>query len=217
MATVSTECNKWFYFMWGAIGFIIGCCICSVIRALSSTDPSNSPQPDLSNCPPFDLSKCPQQTQCPLTKATHIIGQKVRISLNGNYLHITEMEIFDDTGSLLSSNKPVVSKNPLWQDNSPAGLAKLTDGKYSNFVHTNNGDEYIVVDLGQMSRIGKIVIYNRVDCCKNRIKTATVSILDQTDSPVFTSSPIQYGSNVFVLRAPFESGNPPEYYPNADV
>ena len=75
--------------------------------------------------------------------------------------------MFDESGVNLASNKNVTGSNE-------GGMFKfinLVDGDKTNFAHTYGGaDEvdFLQVDLGAVKKIKKIVITNRVDCCKSR-------------------------------------------------
>lgn len=62
---------------------------------------------------------------------------------------------------------------------------------YYNFVHTSCYDvPWIEVDLGSVVPIYKIVIWNRKDCCQERILGAVLSILNNDKEMVYISNPI---------------------------
>jgi len=55
---------------------------------------------------------------------------------------------------------------------------KLTDGITNVMgVHTNGGDQqWLVIDLGEVKKIDKIVVYNRPDCCGERTVPLKVEV-----------------------------------------
>ncbi len=46
------------------------------------------------------------------------------------------------------------------------------------FYAGKSKDEYFMVDLGKDEKISKVILYNRADCCQNRISGAKVQLLD---------------------------------------
>ncbi|RED94621.1 putative secreted protein (Por secretion system target) [Marinoscillum furvescens DSM 4134] len=56
--------------------------------------------------------------------------------------------------------------------------------------HTTTQDNpWWQVDLGGKYFIDRLIIYNRTDCCSNRLSNFTVAILDEADHVVFTENP----------------------------
>ena len=75
--------------------------------------------------------------------------------------------------------------------NADASLAidGVTDGVFANnsVTHTDsNSNSWWELDLAQTSDIDQIVIYNRVDCCAEKLSNFSVSILDESDNVVWT-------------------------------
>lgn len=61
----------------------------------------------------------------------------------------------------------------------PAALA--IDGEFENFTHTAAGVNLPAaweLDLGETYAIGSVVLHNRRDCCRSRLRDVTVLILD---------------------------------------
>ena len=67
-----------------------------------------------------------------------------------------------------------------------------TDGDPSNFTHTATGDltPFWEVDLEGRFLIDHVVLFNRTDCCAERLYNITVDVYDATDAIVY-SSPVQ--------------------------
>ncbi|VVM22050.1 hypothetical protein BSPWISOXPB_3048 [uncultured Gammaproteobacteria bacterium] len=62
-----------------------------------------------------------------------------------------------------------------------------TDGKFLDGSTTHTNDEqgaWWQVDLGSKKNISQIIIYNRTDCCANRLRTTKLAFLiKQTSAP----------------------------------
>ncbi|SEH56359.1 hypothetical protein BAZSYMA_V2ACONTIG327401_0 [Bathymodiolus azoricus thioautotrophic gill symbiont] len=64
-----------------------------------------------------------------------------------------------------------------------------TDGEFLNgsTTHTNiEQGAWWQVDLGSKKNINEIIIYNRIDCCANRLSNYQVSISDKADFSTHT-------------------------------
>jgi hypothetical protein len=64
-----------------------------------------------------------------------------------------------------------------------------TDGYFLNQSTTHTKLEYKPwwqVDLGSQKKINKIIIYNRTDCCVNRLSAYRVSISNEADFSTHT-------------------------------
>ena len=100
-------------------------------------------------------------------------------------LNIAEIEVFDKNNTNLSYQKGVTGSSE-YPD--PHLWVNLTDGNKTNFAHTLGRieTEYdsMTIDLGGETEISKIVITNRTDCCKNRIVSAKIEILDNANNIV---------------------------------
>ena len=81
--------------------------------------------------------------------------------------------------------------------------ANLIDGNYDNIAHTTDVNDgiWIRVNLAQTSQVFKIAIYNRKDCCKDRITGISVYI-KQNDKDVKYCATIKakIDKYVFVCR-----------------
>jgi hypothetical protein len=66
---------------------------------------------------------------------------------------------------------------------------QAVDGELSTFSHTGDGDlaPWWSVDLGEDARIDRVDLYNRLDCCAERLYNITVEVLD-ADGDVVTAS-----------------------------
>ena len=83
------------------------------------------------------------------------------------------------TGSLLSLGKPAVQSSTGWGGVSSRGVDGYTDGKYGKrkCTHTkNSGDPWWKVDLGDFYRVEKVVLWNRQDCCGDRLSGVRIEV-----------------------------------------
>jgi YD repeat-containing protein len=118
-------------------------------------------------------------------------GRYVRVQLSGtNYLSLAEVEVFGTVSpSNLALNKSATqSSDPGWGGPPSKAVDGNTDGAWANnsVTHTNNDSQaWWQVDLGAVQSIGTIKVWNRTDCCGDRLSNFYVLV---SDSPFqFTS------------------------------
>ena len=140
------------------------------------------------------------QTSVPTPSATIAVGAQgryVRIQLSGtNFLSLAEVQVI---GSLLPSGTDLAKGKPATQSSLitgfPYGAAALavdgnTDGNYwdASVSHTNNdANAWWQVDLGSSANIGSVVVWNRTDCCSDRLNDYWIFVSNTpfaaTDTP----------------------------------
>src|SRR5262249_52864220 len=79
----------------------------------------------------------------------------------------------------------------------PASLA--IDGDFDNFTHTAAGVNVPAtweLDLGDSYYLQAIVLHNRADCCRSRLRDITVSILDAPGGNLLFQSELLNPENV---------------------
>lgn len=74
----------------------------------------------------------------------------------------------------------------------------VTDLGHPNHWHSANGDldPWWMVDLGEVSIIKEIVLWNRVDCCQLRLQDITVEILDPAQGVGYKSALLNPGNEL---------------------
>jgi len=145
-------------------------------------------------------------------KITQTKAQDLTIAGNEddqNYIiNLAEVEVYDSGNTLVSNNKEVTGSS-VYSDDHP--WANLVDGNKTNFAHTKGRTateiDNMKIDLGAVKEITKIVITNRTDCCKDRIKGLKVQILDESNVAIKQTPEItlENGSNaadVYTLTFP---------------
>ncbi len=124
------------------------------------------------------------------TTGSPIRGRYVRVQLNGtNYLSLAEVQIYAPALVNLAYNKPATQSSTYH----PYGAAShavdgKTDGVWSNLsvTHTNDEDQpSLTVDLGSSQPIAGVVLWNRTDCCSDRLSNFRLML--SNDNSTWTS------------------------------
>jgi len=108
-------------------------------------------------------------------------------------MNVAELEVYDINGNNVALHKPVTASSlHLGKLDHAIGLTDgLTDGNFNDtFAHTSNqevGTEvWFEVDLQQTYKIKEIKIYNRTDCCWDRLDNMLVLLYDENRNLVKT-------------------------------
>ena len=97
---------------------------------------------------------------------------------NDHWMNIAECEVFSG-GTNVAKNKKVTQSTLFSPNFKPS---TLVDGNKDNFVHTHNNDfEWFLIDLGEEYEIEKVVITNRRECCKHRLRNTIIEISKTVD------------------------------------
>lgn len=118
----------------------------------------------------------PSQTTFKFPK---IKANQVRIQLNGtNYLSLAEVTVKGN----LALGRPATQSTTDYGGVAPRAVDGSTNGNWSNISVTHTGYQsqpWWKVDLSQQRPIGEVVIWNRTDCCTDRLANYAVELLDQ--------------------------------------
>ena len=95
---------------------------------------------------------------------------------------------FDGPGSTTSENLALFQPTTQSTDGYGRTGAQAVDGELATFSHTNLGDldPWWEVDLGGAMWVESVTLYNRLDCCRERLYNLTVSLSDDAGA-VYTS------------------------------
>lgn len=122
-------------------------------------------------------------------------------SSGDHYINISQIVCYDVTGKNVSQEKTVTASSKYTNEQNPNSL---TDGSLiarpypSGFTSKNPTGDWVRINLGNDYQIDKCVIYNRSDCCGNRINGASLRLLDKSES-LLTAKKIEgQGSSVEV-------------------
>lgn len=120
--------------------------------------------------------------------SVNAVGRYVRIQLAGTgILQLAEVQLFGSRRSDLSNVAlaGTASQSSTYQDNNgfAASIANdgttNDDGSPNRFTHTKNDvNSWWELDLGQVVEVDSVLLYNRADCCSNRLSDFTVFASD---------------------------------------
>lgn len=127
--------------------------------------------------------------------AVNRAGRFVKVQLNDNGalrpLSLAEVEVL--AGRNLARGKVATQSSEYGAEPGPASLAidGLTNGVHSAGTVTHTGimenTPWWQVDLGSVQPVGEVVLYNRTDCCSNRL--SNFKLMLSTDGMSFTEYP----------------------------
>jgi hypothetical protein len=129
-----------------------------------------------------------------LTFGAGIVGNNVIVQQKNNYLSLAEVQVF---GYRITGEPKNLSKGKKAEQSCNYGIgfaSKAVDGNINGYYHQDSvthtcegANGWWMVKLGTLSKITKIVVYNRVDCCSDRLNGATVGIfVGQTQKAIAT-------------------------------
>lgn len=118
-------------------------------------------------------------------------GVAVRIKLpSKNFLSLAEVEVYP-VGKDAKLKGKAEQSSTFSEGSADKAIDGNRDGIFSNssVTHTGNGgDEWWTVKFDKANEIGSIHIWNRADCCGDRLSGAVVEILDDKDKVVWSES-----------------------------
>jgi hypothetical protein len=136
----------------------------------------------------WNAKACPQQCGapsckddsciCTMLKARYVIIK--RYDNKNEYINLKQIEVYDSNGYKIKGIRPTLW--PSYQD--IYGPQQVISGK--SFAHTDkNKNAYIQLDLGEDKSIGRVVITNRSDCCKDRVVGCALIVRKNDNSIAF--------------------------------
>jgi hypothetical protein len=103
--------------------------------------------------------------------------------------------------SLITPNTRVTKSSGYQGDMFPN--SNFVDGNRNNFVHTSCYDiPWIEVDLGEMKEIYLIDVFNRVDCCAERVLGTVLQLMNDRRDIIYTSNPIRTTNRIYTWFPP---------------
>jgi len=128
-----------------------------------------------------------------------------------NYLHFAEVEVYVG-GKNIAVKKPVKASSTMGSftpEKAADGVIEYTFGKDASFWSSarDKGGEWWELDLGAEVPVEKLVLYNRLDCCQERLEGALLSLLSDGRSPMWQG--VLHTQNNPVETVFFEREEPP--------
>ena len=122
------------------------------------------------------------------TKTRTAPTAKIRFAGNG-WFNISQILIQDTNNNTI---KPITINHPgTWGGAlEPIGMfdGTLAPRNFPQIYHTNTNSNVTIDIIINPTQIGKITIYNRSDCCSDRIALFTLSLLDSNNNIIETKS-----------------------------
>lgn len=108
------------------------------------------------------------------------------------YINVLEIEVYDNNNTKITTGV-TPSLNPQYESPELFGPQYLIDSLAPNsfpsgwkLPHTTNvPNAYMQLDLNQDTFVSKVVIKNRLDCCKERIVGCSLLLLNSNNSEVY--------------------------------
>ena len=134
----------------------------------------------------------------------------VKLNQSGNFLTIQQVEVYDENGTNVALVRESVNNNyKLTDGDRPPGTPIATMNSYypgtnpymaldgnvsatevwpNSACTASPSGGWWEVDLGKLVNVKKIVIYNRPDCCQDRLNGTTVSVIDRNQNTVWSTT-----------------------------
>jgi len=97
------------------------------------------------------------------------ISEGIEIRKSSGIINLSQIEVFDMDGNRVEF-KDSEANSVLQNNNSQYGPQKLYDNNTNTFYHSleNDDDKVVRLYFNGMAILGKVIIYNRLQCCKDR-------------------------------------------------
>jgi len=119
----------------------------------------------------------------PMKKPTNV-GRYVRVirykNMSDHFLNIAQVQVFGYGKNFALGKK--VTASSLYPGFPPSNIVNGGVNRLNNFAHTQNGEiEWFLIDLGDEYPIERVFVYNRRDCCKQRLQNVRIQISKYPD------------------------------------
>lgn len=108
---------------------------------------------------------------------------------SAGYMNIADVLAYSTTSGPNIALGATVSASTLYSTDYP--LSSLTDGNSNNWTSTNRDSDagWFLIDLGSVKSVTRIIVINRTDCCQARANGVIVSLMNNSQTTVFTAHP----------------------------
>jgi len=113
----------------------------------------------------------------------------VRLDGGSDYINLSQLVVTDEKGVNIAKGKSASSSGSCCD----GPESKAVDGVeaprgHPGEYHSSGGNAFFEIDLGNPVQVYNVVIYNRADCCQNRMGSGyKIRLLDAARNEVFTS------------------------------
>lgn len=126
-----------------------------------------------------------------LLNAGGAVGRYVQVQLNGtNFLSLAEVKVRPFRKNLAQAGNATQSST-LYGAQAARAIDGNTNGNYSagSVTHTDTqAGAWWQVDLGSTRRIESVELWNRTDCCGERLSNFTVSVIDAAGATAWSTT-----------------------------
>lgn len=100
-----------------------------------------------------------------------------------DWLHIGEFKIYDQNGRELAFNEyTVTSSSGIYNNNQGYRVYNLADNNHGTMFHSGGGDCTLTFTINNPTRVSKIYMKQRKDCCQGRIRAYKMRLLNTSDT-----------------------------------
>jgi hypothetical protein len=116
----------------------------------------------------------------------------VKVSGGADYLSISQLVIKDKNGTNVAPSGTTSSSGNWGSGSSEKAAIDGTQASrpFPAEYHSKDKNAFFQVTLANPTQISSITIYNRADCCQQRLAGYKISLLDSNNNVLFTSSPL---------------------------
>jgi hypothetical protein len=170
---------------------------------------------------PVHVSKCYLPTTAPVVKLTNTsttiaeikssnplnFVKSVRIAGGSDYLQISQLVVTDMQGNNIAVGRPTSSSGIYASEFTEKSAV---NGNFQGlFISSTPTNAFFEVTLDKPTQIASVSIYNRKDCCQDRLTGYKVILKDSAGNPIYTSNNLngnpQQTINIPIGKENFES------------
>lgn len=144
---------------------------------------------------------------------------------NNDWMNLAEVKIYDESGNLIPSSKLTPVLSPSWNNNNDFPASNLVNNNMDDFAHTGPDTgptakpfssldqtvkQFMQIRIEPASKVSKIEIYNRKECCKDRINDIAVKTISQSNN-VLSSVQLKGSNMVHTIKYNLSNGASSEY------
>ena len=98
--------------------------------------------------------------------------------VDGNYINLSQILVIDDKGQNVTGNARISSSTPQYDTNVKTAVdGNLSPRAYPSIYHSGNGSyDYYQLSFFTPVNVSSITLYNRTDCCSDRLSKCTLNI-----------------------------------------
>jgi hypothetical protein len=114
------------------------------------------------------------------------------LNTDDHWLQLSQVVVMDMSGNNIARTAKVTSSGTGWGTNENTAIdGNLQARPYPQIHHSNTpNNAWYMLALQNVSNVGSVTVYNRTDCCHQRMIGTTISLLDAKQNVLFKSEPL---------------------------